>query len=227
MPECPRCGSDFTGAAPSIDRADARGAGIQQLVPIARFVNVAEAGYFHCELEGHLACEVRLTTENHFDAAHASWGSNYVLSVPAGEAEQATGLLKRIVDETSSSEFVEYGDTRVVLAGMADHELPFAESRIHWTPIVLTLTAGTFVIWAAKQVHRHLQQPAGGQARQVQQWEQLGRDSSPWVQQLQDGPGRRELIFDQTGRLATLREDRDGDGIFERNARISLSPAAH
>jgi len=221
--ECPECG--FT-AAP-VEQGFSKGKSPHQpFVPVAKFANVAEAGYFHCELEGHLEREVRLTTQNHFDAPSASWWSNYVLSVPATEAERAAAFLQQLVAETDQAEFIGYGDEPVTPAGHADNELPMSESRIHWTPIILTLTAGTFVIWAAKQVHRHVvREPAGRGANQVDIWDQLSRDGSPWVQHADDGHGRRELLIDRANKVATLREDTDGDGTIDRQSRISLTPA--
>ncbi len=244
LDECPHCGTEWQGPADAADATAPNGASHQPHVPIARFANVAEAGYFHCELEGHMPCEVRLLTQNHFDAPSASWWTNYVLTVPETDAAQATELLKQIVADTDPSEFIEYGDEPVSPPRLSVDEAPIDRlpadrfpahdlpcdgltapvSRIHWAPIILTLTAGTFVVWAAKQVHRQVRNRAGGEPNQVDIWEQIGHEGRPWVQQLNDGPGRRELVIDHARRFATLREDADGDGVFERRSRISLTP---
>lgn len=219
---CPECGAEWPGVDPGGDVAGP-GSGRRPDVPIARFTNVAEAGYFHCELEGRLSNEVRLTTENQFDAASASWWTRFVLSVPADDAERARTLLKQLLDESEPDQSFDSSDWAVGAPPAADPELPLAASRIHWTPILLTLTAGTFVVWAAKQVHRQLREPARGQARQVHLWDQLGRDGGRWVQSIPGGAGRRELSIDPAGRQATLREDRDGDGVFEQSTRLTLN----
>lgn len=223
--ECPECGvavaleDEGFAAAPSSHPS---------FVPVARFANVAEAGYFHAELEGHLQCDVRLTTQNHFDATSASWWSNYVLSVPAAHAERAAAFLKQLVAETDQADFGDDRDDRdePITSPVRDEgEMPVSESRIHWTPIILTLTAGTFVIWAAKQVHRQVvRDPAGRGANQVDIWDHLSRDSSPWVQHPEGGRGHRELLIDRINNIATLREDTDGDGLIDRQSRISLVP---
>jgi hypothetical protein len=121
---------------------------------------------------------------------------------------------------------MEYGDEPLIPSGRAVDDLLDAESRIHWTPIILTLTAGTFVVWAAKEVHRHIREPAGRQAKQMDIWDQLSQEGRPWVQDLDGGRRRRELLIDRAGQIATLREDTDGDGVFDRKSRISLAPAA-
>ncbi len=243
LDECPHCGMErqpHADASVSVAKGPSR----QPHVPIARFVNVAEAGYFHCELEGRMPCEVRLVTQNHFDAPSASWSTNYVLSVPETDAVRATEILKQIVADTDPSGFIEFGDEPGSPPDFSTDELPVDDesvdgfpvrdlpadgvpahaSRIHWAPIILTLTAGTFVVWAAKQVQRQVRN-RGGEPNQVDIWEQLGGEGRPWIQKLDDGRGQRELQIDPTRKFATLREDADGDGVYERRSRISLTPA--
>ncbi|MBX3438992.1 MAG: hypothetical protein KF861_15990 [Planctomycetaceae bacterium] len=241
MPKCPHCHSRFAelldecpecrgcGDRPSDVFADDNQSAepVSPYVAVARFHNVAEAGYFHCELEGRLDCDVRLATQNDFDAANATWRNHYILSVPAAEAETATLLLKQLVAETADTDVAHPDPGRVATSLDETSDPVFSEPRIHWAPIVLTLTAGTFVIWAAKQAHRNAARPAGGRVNEVNAWEQLGNIRSPWIQHLDDGPGRRELMIDPAGRTAILREDHDGDGIFERSAHLLLAPTGH
>jgi hypothetical protein len=197
----------------------------QSHVPIARFASIAEAGYFHSELEGRLGCEIRLLAQNDFDAPSASWSNCFVLTAPARDAEPARELLKQIVVETDQPEVPVEQDVPLPPLEFRPAEQSAPESRIHWAPIVLTLTAGTFVIWAARQAPRQGREPARGKADQVDVWKHLSGDGVPWVQQLMNGRGKRELLIDPDGEGASLREDRDGDGVFEHSSRLMFAPA--
>jgi hypothetical protein len=194
-------------------------------VPIARFASIAEAGYFHCELEGRLGCEIRLTAQNDFDAPSATWASCFVLTAPTRDADQARELLKHIIAETDQPELFDQQEAGLPALEIRREVLSAPESRIHWAPIVLTLTAGTFVIWAARQVPHLGREPARAKADQVDVWQHLSENGVPWVQHLRNGRGKRELLFEPDGQSANLREDRDGDGNFEQNTRLLFAPA--
>ena len=46
-------------------------------------------------------------------------------------------------------------------------------------------------------------------------WDELTKDQSPWVQDTQDGQGKRELVIDPDRRAIIVREDLNGDGLYE------------
>jgi hypothetical protein len=52
-------------------------------------------------------------------------------------------------------------------------------------------------------------------------WDRLTASPSPWIQKLPDGRGLRALFVEPGRDRAILREDLDGDGIFEREVLIS------
>lgn len=225
--QCPHCGTDFVVAQakgsslpgrekPSLNETT-------PYEPIARFANIAEAGYFHSELEGHLDCDVRLNTQDHFDAPSASWWSDYVLTVPAVNAETAVAELKQLVAETDQAEFLDIGSETRQQQVTRDHDELAPASRIHWTPIVLTLAAGTFVVWATKQAQVQFRAADDRQANRVSLWDLMGESDQPWVQRLEHNGGRREISVDPDENVATLREDTDGDGIVDRISHLPLN----
>ncbi|MCA9026981.1 MAG: hypothetical protein KDA86_17370 [Planctomycetaceae bacterium] len=209
--QCPHCGEPHAGettpVSPTIEE------------PIAHFTNIAEAGYFHSELEGHLDCEVHLKTQDHFDAPSASWRTDYILTVPATHADRATAVLKQLVSNTDNFEFHDFGIESVPDCSVLPDVTQPQDSRIHWTPIVLTLAAGTFVVWATNQVQFGLRGPADRDANGISLWDTLTENKDPWVQRLPGGR-RREISASPDQDIAILREDTDGDGILDRVSRI-------
>ncbi|MEZ6052097.1 MAG: zinc ribbon domain-containing protein [Planctomycetaceae bacterium] len=203
---CPHCGE----TVPTSPNAEE---------PIARFTNIAEAGYFHSELEGHLDCEVHLKTQDHFDAPSASWWTDYILTVSATDAERATAVLRQLVSDTDNSEFHDFGiESTADRAVLPDVTQP-QDSRIHWTPIVLTLAAGTFVVWATNQVQFGLRGQADRDANGISLWDTMSTNEEPWVQRLPGGR-RREISVSPDQDIAILREDTDGDGILDRVSHV-------
>ncbi len=230
--QCPHCGMDLLTSSDddrlstvhsdaSVDAASSSDKSPHE--PIARFANIAEAGYFHSELEGRLNCEVRLNTQDHFDAPSASWWSDYVLTVPATDASEAVVVLKQLVTETDQAEFLDFGTNPSTHQAISPDDESTPQSRIHWTPIVLTLAAGTLVVWATKQAQLQVRGPAGREANRVSLWDTMRESEQPWVQRLDEGRRRRELSVDPDRNVATLREDTDGDGIFDRVSRLPLN----
>jgi hypothetical protein len=238
MPRCPECGRlfDTQGLCQRCDQrhgsdsnAGARDAAIDAADDwrtVARFGNAAEAGYFANELEFAIGCEPRLVQRDDFDAAHHFWRTSYVLSVPEQLAELAATQLRRILDG-------EPGEA----AALTSRELPRQDRRrefgyeptsadagtpsgINWVPIVLTLAAGSLVLWAGKKQHAPRRPAAPDDAQRVDIWDALDRDQLPWVQRSNEGNGGvRELVVDAASGQALLREDRDGDGVFESETR--------
>ncbi|MCA9111174.1 MAG: hypothetical protein KDA52_14575 [Planctomycetaceae bacterium] len=203
---CPHCG-ETVPASPTAEE------------PIARFTNIAEAGYFHSELEGHLDCEVHLKTQDHFDAPSASWWTDYILTVPTTDADRAIAVLKQLVSDTDNSDFHDFGiesaPDRAVLPDVTQSQ----DSRIHWMPIVLTLAAGTFVVWATNQVQFGLRGQADRDVNGISLWDTMSTNEEPWVQKLPGGR-RREISVSPDQDIAILREDTDGDGILDRVSHV-------
>lgn len=211
------------------------------LVGVARFSNAAEAGFFAHELMHSERIPATIDFQDHFDAMTGCWSGQFVLTVPQQMAESATVALTRLVEQTDGGEFFD-GDDQASYKD-ADQHASFAEatshladdlepSRINWVPIVLTLTAGSVVLWGARRMN---EQPRPDQRKAAvpvapasepnqDLWEVLTRSPNPWTQSLNQGLGTRELQFDDRRNQAVIREDADGDGVFER--RVEFDRAA-
>jgi hypothetical protein len=231
MSRCPECGrlSDAQGRCPRCERhgyesnpatRDAPTECVDDWCTVARFGNAAEAGYFANELEFAIGCEPRLVQRDDFDAMHHFWRTSYVLSVPGELAELAAAQLRRILDGEPTEPAVASPERR------EDQRRGFGDERqsvdagtpsgINWVPIVLTLAAGSLVLWAGKKQHAPRRPAAPDDALRVDIWDALDRDQLPWVQRSDESSGSvRELVVDAASGRALLREDRDGDGVFE------------
>jgi len=174
-------------------------------VVIARLPNAAEAGYFADELSQLLNCDPQVEFSDDFDAAGGSWRTQYTLSVPAALADRARDALRRLVDGDWTHEGDRSPETRHV-----------ERSGINWVPIMMTLAAGSFIIWCGKKLQPQVVavEPEGALALDL--LDTLAGGNGTWVQQNRNSGGSRELQVDRNGRGATLREDADGDGIFEQ-----------
>lgn len=226
---CPVCGHDHpsppaenwnTEAEP--DWQDA------EFVPLARFQNSAEAGYFAHELTHRHGMAARVTAEENFDAIRGFWATRFVLSVPEEIADTATARLNDLIAE---SEADEGGETAVSSwrrpaeeTALPD-ETPFEnleEGGVNWVPIVLTLAAGSAVFWGVRELNEADPQEVAApvQQRAPHLWDELSRFSGPWYQRIEGGLGLRILRFDRQRGVAVIREDRDGDGTFERKMEL-------
>ncbi len=221
---CPRClptSSDVPLTA--LGRPDDSSADGDEWEVVARFGNAAEAGYFANELEYAIGCEPRLEHRDDFDAIQHFWRTSYVLSVPARRGDYARDQLRRILDGAPLESVAESrpadrsaGD-RATRPRFDERAVDDAvASGINWVPLVLTLAAGSLVLWAGKKVHLPRRPAAPDDALRVDVWDVLGRDRTPWVQQRDGDGGVRELLIDAATGRALLREDADGDGVFER-----------
>ncbi len=91
-------------------------------------------------------------------------------------------------------------------------------SNVNWVSIVLTIAAGSVIFWMVRKLNEQpnmavLVSPAG---QQRALWDHVSRGPGPWVQQLGNGTGIRELHADHDRELVIIREDTDGDGTFEK-----------
>jgi hypothetical protein len=196
-------------------------AGEEAWAVIARFGNAAEAGYFADELDYALGFEPRLDCRDDFDAVHHHWRSRFVLSVPARHAEQAREVLTCLLEGANPA-----GTSR---EERLDSAVPFSHTRlgprrettrspgsnVKWAPLFITLAAGSLAFWHGKKPPAQRQPFAPNDALRIQLGEAPGLRDAPWVQTFEGGL-RRELHFPAHDGEAVLREDCDGDGIFER-----------
>jgi len=188
---------------------------------IARFGNAAEAGYFADELDHALGFEPRLDDRDDFDAVQHHWRSRFVLSVPERHAERAREVLTTLLDgaAVAASDREERLETGIpfrhrridVRTGTPRP----AGSNVKWAPLFVTLAAGSLAMWHGKKPPVQRQAVPPHNALRIQLGDAPGLRDAPWVQTVQGGP-RRELHFPARMGEAVLREDHDGDGIFER-----------
>lgn len=184
-------------------------------VPIARFQNGAEVGFFADELTRETGIEVEVLAREKFDAVHAVWSIDYLLLVERAQAERAARALQALVESTGG----EMGDEPESTARASD--IPGGV----WVPLILTLAAGSIACFGIERGDHRPRAPAlvVGDARRSPELRQLmGAARGNWVQPLDGGPGIRQLTLDPDRGTAVLREDEDGDGQFEREQSFSL-----
>lgn len=215
------------GADPSPSDVDSEE---ESLVAVARFNNAAEAGYFAHELSHSQQIPVSLSADEQFDVISGRWMTRFVLLVPEPMAQFATNELNNLIQQTDSEDYFDdgslYENERDLFADAADSDTDFATtvstaagSGVHWVPIVLTLAASSVVFWGVRKVNERPKPhdpPARVGGERDDLWEQLSKPSRPWVQQLENGRGIRELRIDARRGAAIIREDTDGDGFFEK-----------
>lgn len=208
--------------------------GQEAWMPIARFLNAAEAGYFAHELKLTRNVPVRLRAEDNFDAVAGHWSTGFVLSVPEAWAERAAATLQDLVRLSESDDptpepvpaALDYESASAARSRPFD---PYAEEdffaegpAIRWVPIVVTLAAGSLAIWGIKSFW----EPARPQAAPVNAprdvlWDVMKTPNGrKWVQLDSTGRPTRMLEIPAGGNEAILWEDNDGDQVFERIQRI-------
>lgn len=239
MKRCPHCGSEFDGypgqkqrgSLPDVlicphcgqecprDEDDA-GLAESSLVPIARFTNLAELGYFEEMLADH-RIEMAVREVDEFNAIQGQWIRRYILSVAPEDAGPATELMQEQLG--ADDRRTEAMDATAVESGTSyDHwDRGFDRDRHRdddfaldpaklWVPVALVVLGGGLAIWALTADPTE-DVPAGKML-----WDALSESSAP----LQSQPGpegeSRRLQFDpQTGNFI-LDEDTDGDRRFDR-----------
>ena len=235
---CPECGSpgysenvcthcSAVTSAPAETEPLSRSAGrTDDWETIARFANAAEAGYFANELHYALNFEPRLECREDFDTLGNLWRSTYVLSVPEQLAEQGRRQFELILRGESvepagsalARPLTSPRDEVLVDFARDPSETPGRQpvSGVNWVPIMLTLAAGSLVLWGGKKLHvQRRPGPAPGKDQRIDVWDALTRDGSFWTQSASDGQGVRELDIHRDEGTVILREDADGDGAFE------------
>ena len=194
------------------------------MVTVVRFKNSAEAGYFTYELMQHERIPVTLNVDESFDAATGSWSIRFLLMVPESVAERAAIALQRMIEQTDDDEFFDEPATinRIDPLGEPAETLDAENSGVNWIPIVLTLAAGSVVLWGSRKLPEQPRavRPVAPVDRQHDAlWKRLAT-STPWIQPLDNGRGQRELRIDRERSQAIILEDADGDGVFESRLRL-------
>lgn len=191
--------------------------------PIARFGNAAEAGYFAQELELAERVPARLTIEEDFDAITGRWATRYLLLVPQDRAASAAAALKGLVDQTGGDEVPGLAAERRAdgeASGFAGSRRAVAEDgSVNWVPIVLTLAAGSAALWGVRKLNERPkvnlpQAPVGRQ--HVELWETLATPRAAWDLRNDESDGRWQFAIDRDRNVAVVREDVDGDGVFDK-----------
>lgn len=203
------------------------------LATIARFHNIAEAGFFAHELMHRESLPVQLSVDESFDAISGLWNTRFLLCVPESQSKSAAAMLQRMIEQTDTDGW----DADEAIYGFNDptvdsfrrtHVVVADEGSIHWLPIMLTLAAGSFVLWGVRKFQeqpvRRGMPPVGREHTDF--WDDLSANSKPWVQLLDDGRGVREFWIDAERDEAVLREDADGNGHFEKQLRFRRSMLA-
>lgn len=220
---CERCGVTLIRARDdSAALAEREPETLAEWVTIARFSNAAEAGYFAHELLPLLDCEPRIEYQDDFDAVGGAWRTRYLLTVPVHLAEHGRRQLGVMLDGSWEQDPArpDSDDPFSVTETAVERTPHGSNSRINWVPIMLTLAAGSAVLWAGRKapfVRRHA---APGEAGQRDLFEFLADGAQPWVQQQGNG-GRRELRINRG--TATIFEDTDGDGRFDRELEFPVA----
>ncbi|MBW3543905.1 MAG: hypothetical protein KY476_26960 [Planctomycetes bacterium] len=205
------------------------------MTAVARFANAAEAGYFAHELRSLEQMPVTIAAEESFDALSGYWSTRFLLYVSAEQAMRAATLLEQLVADTDADEphAVEGsfgyaaeaagavpGSRRFERFEQAD-EFP---TPLPWVPIVLTLAAGSAVLWGARRLHDPPRPPAAPINRaDTEQWNRLATPGRPWTLPHENGRGTRELWIDADRDLTVIREDADGDGVFEGQRELKMT----
>jgi len=211
---CPHCGEECPR-----DEGDVR-LSESSLVPIARFTNLAELGYFEELLAAHHV-EMAVREVDEFSAMHGQWIRRYILSVHSEDAEQATELMQnqlgaddRISDGVASSANG-YGSHQEQWDSGFDHDysrddgdLPLDPGKL-WVPVALAVLGGGLAIWALTA------NPSEEMPPSQMLWNALRESPQPMESFSPNGEMRRLQYDQQKGRF-TLEEDNDGDGRVDR-----------
>jgi len=167
-------------------------------VSIARLTNLAEAGYF-ADLLDDSGVPVNVRQHDRFSAVDGTWACDYFLQVPEGEAERAGALLQK---DLANGPEEDYDQTAA-----ADPLPPV------WKPVAAMLVAGGLVYWASHGMGR--ERPAPRTPTKL--WQVLGgKLDRPLTTTREPGRSTFRLRVDGARSIIYLDEDRDGDGLIDR-----------
>lgn len=240
MIRCPHCGSEFEGIPerkPGVPQADAficphcsaecspmdgePAVTESSMVPIARFTNLAELGFFE-ELLAENRVEMAVRELDEFDAIHGQWNRRYILSVLEEDVTRAAELMQNQMgadDGHRSTKAISGGgeplphedwDTEYNPANShSDDDLVLDPAKL-WVPVALIVLGGGLALWAMTA------DPSQDVPPGKKLWDALSESNEP----LQTLPGpageTRRLQYDSRKREFILQEDTDGDQRIDR-----------
>lgn len=207
-----------------------------RLAPIARFESAAEAGYFCHELMDRESLPVTIAIDENFDAVSGRWWTHYVLRVPEEMAETAITALQVLLDESQGDqgnhhqEILEGADAIEPPSNASEERFEIFDCAgefdagglgVNWVPIILTLAAGSVAFWGFRKLQDQgrppiAAAPAGRDQRDLR--DALSRHGGTWIQQSGNAGGVRHLRYEPDQKTVIIREDGEGDGIFESEA---------
>jgi hypothetical protein len=250
---CEQCGSDLVAqltaarfcpqcSAPLDHSADAAPWGV-----VARFVSLAEVGYFADVLEG-LGISTHVRQHHEFSAMDGSWRTLYLLEVPRAQSSAAIEALKSELEVMGLDE---------IDAAQADNFADAADrpssGRI-WKPVVFVLVASSLAYCvgqenaarrqaAAPREHAPKREIVGGAIpdrprgtrtdekgdprlppAQQTLWESIRSLPAPLASEPEPGQPRHRLRYEKQDNTVVLEEDRDGDGLYDFARRFRGEP---
>ncbi len=205
---CPHCGSaDPLGESDSAEVNSSK-------VPIARFTNMAELGFFEEMLaDNHIEMAVREVDE--FNAAQGQWNRHYILSVDKEDSTRAAELMQGQLgtDEPETSEAAQSEERTTPQFDPAldrdEAELGLDPAKL-WVPVVLVMLAGGLTFWALTS------KPANETPPENKLWEALGELNEPLESLPRPGGFSRRLRFDPDTGHIILEDDTNGDQHIDR-----------
>ncbi len=240
MIRCPQCGSEFEGIPerrPGVSQADvvicphcsaecSRDGGepegiASSMVPVARFTNLAELGFFE-ELLSDNHVEMAVREINEFDAIHGQWNRRYILSVHEEDVSRAAELMQNQMGaddaHLATGEAVAYAEAFTSGAwdsetsptyDQLDNDLVLDPAKL-WVPVALVVLSGGLALWAMTS------DPTPDVPQGKKLWDALSESNEPL--QTLPGPGgeTRRLKYDSRKRAFILQEDTDGDQRIDR-----------
>lgn len=198
-------------------------------VPVARFRNWAEAGYFEDLLHSH-GIAAQLEPQEQYDAVGGHWGHQLMLSVAGADFDRARDLMQQELEdnEDDAGTRAQRADPAVAcvreprdVAGSAIG--PSAtEGPPLWKPLAVVLVAGGLAYLGTHGLRWARPGPAAGlegrpASRSSDLWRYLMRNDGVWQRELGPGAGRARMWQDGHSGTLHIEEDRDGDGLFERH----------
>jgi hypothetical protein len=229
---CPHCG------LPLDNSADAAPWGV-----IARFVSLAEVGYFADVLEG-LGVAAHVRQHHEFSAMDGSWRTLYLLEVPRTQSMAAIAALKSELEGMGLDE---------ADAAPSDNFADAADRPSHgriWKPVVFVLVASSLAYCVGQEsaVRRQAAPPrvpasskemvggaVAGRTRgakaddkpaqsQETLWESIRSLPAPLASEPEPGGPRHRLRYEKQDNTVVLEEDRDGDGLYDFARRFRGEP---
>lgn len=209
---CHHCRHHFETSEPAATaicpecRSEVRVPEASPWVSVVRTTNLAEAGYLANELEAG-GFESQIRQHDSFSAIDGSWTTQFLIQVPADQAEHSADHLRIHLAET---------DRAAPIPPVEEYAADAADRGVVvWRPLALMIVAGAAVLFIGhrmREIRRQHEPPSRARLLQV-----LERIDRPFVSvDAEHGAGRYRLLFSHHGQTWRLQEDMDGDGHYDR-----------